>query len=248
MELIYIYDGTFEGYMTAVYDSYYSQAKPSKIVSMDDYEPSLIDNIINIVSDSIKSDKVYSGIRNKISQNALMNVYHVFLSGIKNSDTLLYEYIKLGFKLGKEVDMHLHNDTVLNIHKISRKVSLEKHRMLGFVRFTKLLNDIYYSAISPDHNILSLIAPHFAERLQDQKWIIHDLRREIAVVYNAKEWVISAMPKDYIDIKKMIEDTEHYENLWKNYFTNIAIKERTNPKLQKLMMPVRYRAHLIEFK
>jgi probable DNA metabolism protein len=248
MDLTYIYDGTFEGFLTSIYNSYYSKDKPCKIVSVYDYEPILASNTRTIITEPLKSDKVYSAIRSKISQEALLNTFHVFLSSIKDSDTLLYEYIKLGFKLGKEVDIHLHNDIVLNIHKISRKVTLEKHRMLGFVRFTKLNNDIFYSSISPDHNILSLIANHFSERFQDQKWIIHDLRREIAIIYNEKEWVLSIMPKDYIEIEKMRENSEQYENLWKNYFANITIKERINPKLQKRMMPVRYREHLIECK
>lgn len=248
MDLTYIYDGTFEGFLTGIYESYYNNPKPSKITSVYEYEPDLINNTVTITTDSSKSDKVYSSIRNKISEEALINIFHVFLSSMRNSDTLLYEYIKLGFKLGSKVDMHLHNDIVLNIHKISRRVSLEKHRMLGFVRFTKLYNDIYYSAISPDHNILSLIAPHFSERLQDQKWIIHDLKREIAVVYNELEWLIVPMSKDYINIDKMKEDNERYESLWKNYFINIAIKERINPRLQKQMMPLRYRDHLIECK
>lgn len=244
--MTYIYDGTFEGFLTAVYDSYYSNNKPEKIVSVYDYEPDLINSTITIYTDIMKSNKVYSAIENKISKDALINVFNVFLSSINNSDTLLYEYIKLGFKLGKDVDMHLHNDTVLSIHNISRKVSLEKHRMLGFVRFTKLNNDIFYSAINPDHNILSLIAPHFKERFQGQNWIIHDVKRETAVIYNGNEWIFTVMPKNYIDLEKMKDDSEQYESLWKEYFTNIAIKERINPKLQKRMMPVRYWDNLTE--
>jgi probable DNA metabolism protein len=246
LDITYVYDGTFEGFLTAVYDSYYDKNKPEKIVSVHDYEPDLINNTITIDTDIIKSNKVYSAIENKISKDALINVFNVFLSSIKNTDTLLYEYIKLGFKLGKDVDMHLHNDTVLSIHNISRKVGLEKHRMIGFVRFTKLSSDIFYSAINPDHNILSLIAPHFIERFQDQNWIIHDVKRETAVIYNGKDCVLTVMPRNYINLERMKEDSEQYESLWKEYFTNIAIKERINPKLQKLMMPVRYWDNLIE--
>ena len=45
----------------------------------------------------------------------------------------------MGFKLGKEVELHKNNDIVLNIDKISKKVAYEKHRFTGFVSLKKLI-------------------------------------------------------------------------------------------------------------
>ena len=39
-----------------------------------------------------------------------------------------------------------------------------------------------------------------------------------------------------------------YEELWKEYFNNMAIESRKNPKAQKRSMPVRYWKHLTEIK
>ena len=39
---------------------------------------------------------------------------------------------------------------------------------------------------------------------------------------------------------------DEFEDLWKNYFVSITIKERANPKLQKRMMPKRYWKNLTE--
>ena len=40
---------------------------------------------------------------------------------------------------------------------------------------------------------------------------------------------------------------DEYRDLWKTFFDSIAIKERTNPKLQQNMMPLRYREYAVEF-
>lgn len=246
MVSIYLYDGSFEGLMTSVYEAYYSTIKPEEIVSIYDYTESIIYSKINIVTDEIKADKVINAIKNKISKDALQNVFYVYLSSINGSDTLLYKYIRLGFSLGRVLDQHLHNDIVSSIHKIVRKVQLESHNMLGFIRFREISPNFYYSQIEPDHNIISLIAPHFSRRLSSQNWIIHDLRRGVAALYNGEDWVIHTMNSENSNLFTHAVNDSIYEKLWKEYFKTIAIKERPNAKQQSSLMPKRYWKHLTE--
>lgn len=242
----YIYDGSFEGLLTSIYDAYYNKEKPEEIIKQEEYTPSLISKPIYISNDPLKASKVSKGVKVKISPSSLKYIYYVYLSDIEGSGTLIYNYLKLGFKLGKDIDLHLHNNTVLKIHKIVKKVSFEYHRMLGFVRFKSVYNKFLYSPIEPDHNILALITPHFVQRLCNEDFIIHDLKREIAAVYNKAEWSIRTLSREnginILDSKSELL----YENLWKDYFKNITIQDRINPKLQKRLMPKRYWNHLTE--
>lgn len=247
MITVYTYDNTFEGFFTCVYESYYLKEKPEEIISINDYVPNLIYNTINIQTDTDKSDKVISAISKKISSTSLRNMFYVYISSIPGSDTLLYKYIRLGFKLGKDIDLHLHNDIVLNIHKIIRKVTIESHNMLGFIRFKEIGPNMFYASIEPDHNILSLLAPHFSQRLSSQNWIIHDLKREAAAFYNCKEWIITEFKIEEAKRFESSENSNIYEVLWREYFNSIAIKERKNPRLQSRLMPRRYWNHLTEF-
>lgn len=244
--IVYIYDGSFEGLLTSVYEAYYNPVKPEEIYSEAEFTPTLLTEPVNIKSDEEKYRKVYNAIKNKISKDALDIIYHVYLSELKGSNTLIYNYIKLGFKLGSSVNLHMHNDIVLNIHKISKRVTYECHRMLGFIRF-KEVGGMYYSSIEPDHNILGLIASHFAARLPNENWIIHDLKRETAIFYNKKEWIIADFNNELSNNFTIKEETEIYESLWKEFFETIAISNRINPRLQKRLMPVRYWKHLTEF-
>lgn len=243
--ICYVFDGTFEGLLTSIYEAYYSKIKPEEITPDWQFQPSLLKVPTTIETDIEKSSKVYNAIKTKISDAALKNVYYAFLSDIDGSCTMIYSYVKLGFQLGKDIDLHLYNDSVLNIHKIIRKVTNETHRMIGFVRF-KCINNIYYSPIEPDHNILGLMAPHFASRLKNENWIIHDLKRGLALFYNKKKWAITSFSKENGEEFFYSEDSGPYEELWKDFFKAIAIENRLNPKLQRRMMPSRYWKYLTE--
>lgn len=243
--VIFLHEQTFEGLLSAIYEAYYSSIKPDKIYSKIAYDPNLIDEVITVKSDPIKFKKVYDAIKNKISKECLNKVYYVFLSELEESSNIIYSYIRMGFKLGKDVDLHKHNDIVLNMDKISKKVSYEKHRFTGFVRF-KEINNILYSSISPDFNILPLLGSHFKSRLSNEYFIIHDIKRDIALIYDKKDYYLSSLSEEQKNILVNSCDTGEYQNLWKQYFKSVNIEERENPRLQKRMMPSRYWDNIIE--
>ncbi|MCM0649696.1 TIGR03915 family putative DNA repair protein [Clostridium swellfunianum] len=245
--ICYIFDGSFEGLLTSIYEAYYSKKKPEEIIPQWQFQATLLTEPIHIQTDIVKSKRVYEAIKTKISKDALKIIYHVYLSELEGCCTLIYNYIKLGFKLGSEIDLHLHRDCVLGMHNTEKKVTYECHRMLGFVRF-KSIDNMFYSAIEPDHNILGLIASHFASRLPNENWIIHDLKRNLALFYNKKEWIVTELTKVKAEDFIVMEEPELYETLWKEFYQTIAIEDRKNPRLQKRMMPARYWKHLTELR
>jgi len=200
---------------------------------------------VHISTDFDKSQRVYNSIIHKISQDALDNIYHVFLADKdKENSTIIYEYLKLGWKVGKNVDLYLSDDRVLRVHQIRQRVGLEVHRMMGFLRFSLLEGNIYYAPIEPDNNILPLLAPHFAERMADQNWLIHDKSRELAALYNCREWMlVDANPGR---IPGIDTNEKFYRDLWKEFYNAVTIGERYNLDLHKRLLPVRYWRHLTE--
>lgn len=240
----YIYDGSFEGILTAIYHAYYNKEIPEQILSQDDLQESLMVRKVYIETDMEKADKVYHSVETKISKQAMKNIFYVYLSEERDRGTMIYQYLKLGWKMGKSIDGNLKNNHVLVVQNMYKKVSKEIHLMLGLVRFKELKNDVLYAAIEPDHNIVFALADHFAERISNERWIIHDIRRNIAVVYNKEEWLLTELKlKGDIELH---QEEESYQKLWKQYFKSISIENKVNPRLQKGYMPVRYWKHLIE--
>ena len=242
---VYTYDGSFDGLLTCVYQYYYSTKKAETITYKYNYLPDLIHEEVYIETDEEKSTKVITAIESKIGSAALKNIFTLFLSEEKGIEMLILNYIKLGFKIGPEIHNHLHNPIVAETAKCCRRVNYEAHRMCGFVRFKCISEEIYYSSIEPDHNILTIIAPHFSERFSNQKWLIHDIKRDLAIIYDTNQWVLSPFNKS--DAKILLSTAEGiYEELWKTYYKTVAIKERENPRLRRQMMPQRYWKHMLE--
>jgi hypothetical protein len=100
MKPVFVFDGTFEGLLTAVHEAYYSGRKPGRIASELCLQTSLLEEYVRIPTDAVKSEKVYAAIRSKISERALEQVYHVFLSNLPDAANTIYEYLRLGFSLG----------------------------------------------------------------------------------------------------------------------------------------------------
>ncbi|MBC8062446.1 MAG: TIGR03915 family putative DNA repair protein [Clostridiaceae bacterium] len=252
----YLYDGSFYGLLTVVYEIYYSHSIPVDIRLISETSVSQSSFLATdklIITDSQKAEKVYNAIFHKISSQSLDNVYYAFLSSIEGKELIIYNYIKLGFKIGNNLESHLYTEEVSALHKIVKKVTKEVMHMTGFIRFT-FNNNFYYANYEPDHNITELLAPHFVDRFADQYFIIHDKLRNIALVYDTEQWVLTTFNKTELqnltpDTKEIVpEDFICYEKLWQEYFVNIAIKERTNERQQKLYMPKRYWKNMLETK
>ena len=242
----YIYDGSFDGLLTAIYDAYYNKDFPEQIVSRDNFIDNFLITKVYIQTDEEKSKKVHDAILQKISRHAMANIMYAYLSEHENAGIYILEYLRFGFKAGRIVDSYLADDRVNNINRLVTKVTREKHLLSGIIRFRLLQNNIYYAPIEPQYNTTCLLGKHFAERMSDQIFVIHDVKRSYGVFYDKNKWFMSD-----ISIKEDIvfhENELFYQELWKQYFDYTTIKSRINPKLQSNHMPKRYWKYLIEMK
>jgi len=240
----YIYDGSFDGFLSVIYACYYTRI-PESIERENDYNFDMLYEDIVIETDMNKSNKVYKAIIEKISQDTLFHVYQAFLSEEYGVELKLFKYIQIGFKLGSKVNDLLTDTTVNEVQKYSRKVGFEAHRFLGLVRFQEF-KGILYAAIKPTYNIVELIGNHFSARLKNEKWVIHDVKRKIGIVYENNEMILRDLKFEKLESHE--EEELFYQNLWKVFHKSVSIKERTNERLQMQHMPKKYWDNLIEMK
>ncbi|MFZ7121137.1 MAG: TIGR03915 family putative DNA repair protein [Eubacteriaceae bacterium] len=239
----YLYDYTFEGLLTCLYLNF-NKKETSGIYPKILYQTSLINNFEDIQTDIELSNKMYANIKKTLYQECLKNIYNCFLSDHNLKEKYILDYLNLGFNMGiKFTNYHTHK-AVFPLLDIVRKVKMECHRYLGYVRF-KSIGTVLYSAIHPQYNILPLISYHFADRLRSQQFIIHDKNRNTAIISNNGDWIIS--PFNKIESVEL-DNKDIFESLWKKYFETVGIENRYNPKLQQNFVPLKYRKDLIEFK
>jgi probable DNA metabolism protein len=242
----YLYDGSFDGLLTCIYRNYYQEAA-SGIYQQENYQPALMINSTVVVTDPVLAARVYEAIETKISEDALKLIYHTYLSSAANKENLILRYLRLGFRIGPNINLYHSHSDVYPLQKVARQVTLEVHRFLGLLRFADT-GRFLYAVLSPDHNILPLIADHFADRLAHERWIIHDQKRKLAVVYDGSaqtHWYLTDFAHHLAE--PLPEKEQYYQQLWQLYFHEIAIETRRNPRLQSHFVPLRYRSHLTEF-
>ena len=243
----FVYDNTFEGLLTAIFYAY-SEKEPCFISKLKYYTPNMLNEVINIAIEDDKFDRVYKSIVNNLNKNVLIKIYYLFLSDIPSADTLCLKYLKLCYKYGVNINLAKNNDIIIEVDKYCKRVTNETHRIIGFVRFKEVGPLNFYASIEPDHNILPLILNHFVERFSDQNFIIHDLKRNSAIIYNRKDSIITEFTKEEANNFLRSNNDSTFENLWKTFYKSINIEERRNLRQQRGYMPMRYWKHLTELK
>ncbi|HOP73950.1 MAG TPA: TIGR03915 family putative DNA repair protein [Bacillota bacterium] len=254
---IYIYDGSFEGLLTAIKQCLTYNGKVSEITTPERYQPDLFSDGMEIKTISEEARKFYRQLEG-LSKEITATISYAFLSEQSGVEMLIYEYIKTVFRYGVEVITNMNHPAIYKLYYLRRKVLFEIGRYHGFVRFQQLPNGIFYSPIEPDYNIVQFLAPHFSARFADQRWMIHDIRRGTGIFYDLTHCVyLSWVDRNHPLIRLVLEHPEEnalpanimelkYQRLWKDYFKAIAIQERHNTKVQRQHMPRRYWKHLIE--
>lgn len=250
----YLYDGSFDGLLTCIYHHYYREAATG-IYPVDCYQPNLLSPSMVVETEPALADRVYRAIEEKISSRALETVYHVYISSAPEKENLILGYIRLGFQMGSRVDLYHSHPAVYPVHRLERKVTGEAHRLLGLLRFSDM-GRFLYAVMAPDHHVLPLLGDHFADRLPGERWIIHDKRRNLAIIHDGhnrsscrspvrSRWYITDF--SYHLEEKMPENERQWQRLWQTYFEKVSIESRYNPRLQSRCVPHRYRRYLVEF-
>lgn len=239
----YIYDGSFDGLLTVIWHHYYTD-RAAGIFTEDRFQPSFLQGSMEVETDPKKADRVYQAIRQKISEYDLRCVYRAYLSCDPEKEMKILRYVQLGFRQGHRTSSLYGNPVVADLQAILKKISHEQERMMQFVRFSVMEGNILYARIEPDNDVIELAARHFCDRFHKERFIIHDIGRNKAVIASEGRWLISAFALE--DAPDPSEEERSYRKLWKQYFDHIAILERKNTRCQNNFIPDRYRKHLTE--
>lgn len=245
-------EDSLDGIFTAIYDAWSSGYGHKKIqieLKNVDMNYQLFASYIAVTTDYEKSKKVGRTIKNKISMSAYESIARAAMTNKEDKADVIYRFIILGLHYGGGIITNYSNPAVQAIFEMNRMVGNEVHHYLGFLRFSELKNHVLYAKLNPKNNVITLLAPHFLDRLPSENWIIHDEVRELAVVHQVGEgWVqVETSEVDFTTLGKVGTQEEQMEQLWKAFVETISIKERTNYKLQRQNLPLRFRGNMTEW-
>lgn len=247
-----IYDGTFEGWLTAVFEVYEYKLQDVVFAKEETSNSLLFSKTHTIETDNTKANRVLKGLKQRLSTNGITNMHHAFFSELPQIEESLLQFASYVFSSSKNIEGDLSNNAVLSIQKAAHLTGKESHRMKAFVRFKLTKDELYYAIVEPDCNVLPLIQRHFKNRYADQRWLIYDSKRKYGIYYDLEnvstvELTFDSNPSSSKFLAEISdEDEEFFQNLWRNYFKSVNIESRKNTKLHVQHMPKRYWKNLTE--
>lgn len=253
--LAFRFDNSFEGLLSAVFDAYTRKMFPELLLGPEEIPPLTAGTVHTVATSGAKADRVYTGLAKRISRIGRNSILLAFLSEEKDVPTLLFRFMRKIFDAPPSATLEgdFSDPEIMAVDQIARKVYCDYHLFLGFARFQKTAEGLYFSALAPKYNVLPLMLPHFRDRFAGQRWILYDARRHFGFLHDngiIRDITLegTALINGMLPGELLAEDEARFQDLWRQYFKSAAITERTNPKLQARCLPRRYWPYMTEMR
>ena len=241
-EMIYTYDGSFEGFLCCIFDSYANKEVLTAICRDEDFAPSLFPSRW-IPTDRDHANRVLRKVV-KLSPYTAELLQKGFLTCLSEKELYLYRLVVKLLREGPGFLRNFSDETPYPVVKAVRHLNGEAHLLKGFVRFSEL-GGVLGSEIEPKNRVLPILRGHFCARYRDEIFFIYDRTHKEALFYAAGKAVIR--PLESFQMAPPDETEANCRILWKRFYDTIAIKERYNPKCRRTNMPKRYWNTMTEF-
>lgn len=234
--LMYCYDGSFDGLLCCVFESYDKNELPLDVLPEGASLPLLLP-VKTIVTNKEKARRVLLSIPKKMGRDALDFVRHAFLTCHPQKDLLILRFLRLGYRCGPSVMNRLTDEDVHTLFSAVRHLEHEAHLYTGFVRFSEASGALT-AQIEPKNIVLPLIAPHFCERFPNERFLIHDKTHNMALLHQNHSYAITAV--EDLTLPDPSEEEQKFRALWRLFYDTIEIQGRHNPRCRMTHMPKRY--------
>ncbi len=249
----YIFDGTYYGLLTCVFDAFSKKEFDVKISSGQQFNSDMFAKPCYVQTDIQKGKRIVKALNRLLGAKNADIFFRAYLSEDPIAFQTIFNILMKGFSASFDILKDFGDKDILHFSQILKQVGREQHRMKAFVRFQKSNDGLYFALIGPDFNVLPLIAYFFKNRYSDQRWMIYDTKRNYGLMYDLKsvfevqlqQFDQNAVATSQSSIE-LDEEELKYQRLWKQYFKSTNIEARKNMKLHIQHVPKRYWKYLIE--
>ena len=237
------YDGSYAGFLTCVFESYARRELPEQFSTAEDPRVSLWPERA-VETDREKAGRVYRSLSRRISRQAQELVTQGFLTCMPDKELRLYEFLRLGYRVGPAVVRDLADPRTAAVWKAGRHLANEAHLLKGFLRFSDQ-GGVLVGEIAPKNRVLPLLRPHFCARYSGETFVIYDQTHREALFYRPRQWAI--LPLEDFQAGAPDRAERDYRRLWRRFYDTVAIQGRENPRCRMTQMPKRYWSTMTEF-
>lgn len=248
-DVAYCYDGTLEGLLTAVFQSYALHEEPQDVVPEGVLQRRLGQSVRHIDADEALACRVRAGIVRAAGSAAFEAVAHASLSDDPTAGTAVYRFIRYAMareRMGARgaILSELAHPAVGPLAKLDRAVMNERHRMQQFLRFEHLETGVWYARCNPNANVVPLLMDWFSGRFNTQPFLIFDEVHRIAGVYGGRGWHL--VRTDDVQVPPHAADEKLMRAAWKRFYDAVSVEARYHPELRRQFMPKRLWKNILE--
>ena len=91
---IFVFDNTFEGLLTSVFEAYSRRVFPDALSPEGEPLPLFYDEVFTVITEEEKAKRVWRGLQKKLSSGALSCLAQCWLAEEQETPILLFRYIR----------------------------------------------------------------------------------------------------------------------------------------------------------
>jgi hypothetical protein len=148
-DVVYLYDGSFEGFLCCVYESFAQHELPFAVWTPQ-RETATLYPVKEIATDPAVARRVFASFGKKLGAETEYLVSRDFLSGQEDKELLLLRFLHLAFALGPGTVKREGHPVVAPLYAMKKSLDWEVDKFQGFVRFEEhdfMIYDAVHQAV-----------------------------------------------------------------------------------------------------
>lgn len=242
-EAIFQYDGTFDGFLCCIFESYVQKEFPIAFSRDEELDVISFYSIRVIPMIPTHAQRVLRSLAN-LSPAVVPLLRKAFFTCMPDKEQHLYALVRKLYREGCGFLKNPSDEVYYPVAKALRHLSGELEKLRGFIRFSDY-NGVLGAEIEPKNQVLPLLRKHFCARYANEQLFIYDRTHHELLLYSRGRSRILFV--DSLELEPPDAQELQYRKLWKCFYETIEIKERHNERCQNTFLPKRYRSTMTEF-
>ncbi len=231
--MLYLFDGSKNGFLSTLPKAF---SDGEAVVTSKRVQLRLGEGQVCVETDILLAEKVKKRLLS-FDGHCMHDLDALLRSNQDGNEQIAFRYFLRLAQLKCPVGKRLADLDVFRAVECIRKVGWEVHKFHGFIRFMETQSGALYAPFSPDNDICDLLAPHFRARLPQFPFVLHDVGRKKACVYDGQTLFLAPLTEAEVLLST---DEQGWQALWKKYYAAVNIPSRERLKQMRGYMPARY--------
>ena len=244
--MVYLYDGSFEGFLCCVFESFAQHELPFAVWTPE-RETATLYPVKEIPTDRAKARRVFASFRTKLGEETESLVTRDFLSGWEDKELRLIRFLHLAFALGPGTVKRRGHPEVAPLYQMKQSLDWEVDKFQGFVRFQEH-EGMLGAVIHPKNYILPLLRGHFCARFPEENFMIYDAVHQAVLLYQNHKAQLHGAGRTADACRRPMSGSSSFRSCGSSSTKRWRSEARHNEKGRMTHCPKRFWADMTEMK